>query len=83
MDRIYQSYKREVALLFDFDYLLIECKRMVAQFRKFGFELVLFEDGYFIEDKKKTICARQKKRIGEKRKKLKIMEQLHRRYVRD
>ena len=54
---------------------------MKASFERFGFKLVVFEDGYFIKEKMKTCTARYKQRANEKQKKLKIIQKLQNKYA--
>eukprot|EP01084_Bolivina_argentea_P095584 171828_1 len=77
LDRLYQSYRREVSLLFDFYPLFVECKRMKREFERFGFELIIFHDGYYIDNKKNAYAQRSKKKFKEKQQKLKIIRQMH------
>ena len=81
MGRLYRTYERTVSLLFDFNLVLEECKKMKRLFGQFGFELVVFCDGYFIKDKLKEYKVRFKKHRREIPKQIETLRQLHEKYV--
>ena len=81
MRKIYKIYERTVSLLFDFSWLLSECKKMKALFEKFGFKLVVFMDGHFINDKAGTCMKRYREKYKENKKKIQMIRKLENEYV--
>lgn len=75
--RCFGAYSRSSKLLFDFKVLDRECKKLLNTFKRFGFEVVAFIDGYFCGDKFEEKRHRKARDLKAIRKNIKILRQMH------
>eukprot|EP01083_Nonionella_stella_P176657 618724_1 len=75
--RLYKSRHRNTKLLFDFKQLDMECRQLIETFKRFGFELIAFVDGYHSNDKTAEKRRRKLQSLKNIRKNIKILKQLH------
>ena len=77
MRSLYLHNRADTKLFFDFKQLNIQCKRIIERFKRFGFKLIAFIDGYYCNDKFKEKRQRRYKTLTRIRKNIKLIKQMH------
>eukprot|EP01084_Bolivina_argentea_P154970 270107_1 len=72
---LYES--QSTNLLFDFKHFNDQCKQLIDTFKRSGFELIAFIDGYHCEDKIKEKRYRKLSKLKKIRNNLKIIKKMH------
>eukprot|EP01084_Bolivina_argentea_P187662 323192_1 len=75
--RLYRGHARTSQLLFDFKHLDHECNQLISTFKRFGFELIPFIDGYFCQDKIQEKTRRKLSTLKKINKNINLIKQMH------